>query len=115
MDDYPDFMKSPKNRIRGSSQYTEGIEGYVFDGADGSQMAFWICKQDRKSSEHVHDYDEYLVVVKGNYRVGMNGRVFELTPGMELHIPSGVPHDGEAIAGTRTIHCFGGLRALREG
>jgi hypothetical protein len=26
------------SRVR---QHTPGVEGYVFDGADGSQMAFW--------------------------------------------------------------------------
>jgi quercetin dioxygenase-like cupin family protein len=115
MDDFPEFMKNPKNQIRRSSQYTKDIEGYVFDGADGSQMAFWTCYQSRKSSEHVHDYDEYVVVVHGEYRVGMNGKAYTLKPGEELYIPSGTPHDGEAIAGTRTIHAFGGKRAEREG
>ena len=40
MDDFPAFMKNPLNRIAAASQYTEDIEGYVFDGADGSQVAF---------------------------------------------------------------------------
>jgi len=39
MDDFPDFMKRPANRIATSSQATPGVEAYVFDGVDGSQMA----------------------------------------------------------------------------
>jgi quercetin dioxygenase-like cupin family protein len=115
MKDFPEFMKHPLNRIRQSSQYTSGIEGFVFDGKEGSQMAFWTCREDRKSAEHVHEYDEYLVCVHGRYSVIMQGRVVALNPGDELFIPSGVPHAGECVAGTRTIHAFGGKRAEREG
>ena len=39
MPDFPSFMKKPATRIAPSSQYTQGVEGYVFDGADGSQDA----------------------------------------------------------------------------
>lgn len=75
MKEFPYFMKNPRNRIKQSSQYTNDIEGYVFDGVDGSQAAFWTCYEDRKSSEHVvmnakqnftcnssnnHNYDQYL-------------------------------------------------------
>jgi hypothetical protein len=41
MDHFPEFMKNPANRIATSDQATPGVEGYVFDGVDGSQMAFW--------------------------------------------------------------------------
>jgi hypothetical protein len=67
MDDFPAFMKSPANRIATSSQATPGVEGYVFDGADGSQMAFWTCRESAVSTAHVHDFDEYLLVVQGCY------------------------------------------------
>jgi quercetin dioxygenase-like cupin family protein len=114
MEDFPGFMKNRKNRIRQSSQYTQDIEGYVFDGADGSQVAYWTCFKDRVSAEHVHEYDEYLVCVHGQYMVIMNGERFVLCPGNELFIPKGVAHSGECVAGTRTIHVFGGRRAERE-
>ena len=45
MNDFPEFMKSPANRIATTSQATPGVEGYDFDGADGSQMAFWTCHE----------------------------------------------------------------------
>ena len=110
LDDFPEFMKRPANRIGKESQYTEGIEGYFFTGADGSQMAFWTCYKDRDSKEHVHEYDEYLVVVQGVYTVIMGGKELRCEAGQECHIPKGTPHSGKAIAGTRTIHCFGGRR-----
>jgi hypothetical protein len=45
MDAFPEFMKNPANRIARSNQATLGVEGYVFDRADESQMAFWTCTQ----------------------------------------------------------------------
>lgn len=69
MKDFPDFMKKPANLIDKNSQYTDGIEGYVFNGADGSQIAFWTCYQNRDSKEHTHDFDEYFVLVQGWYTV----------------------------------------------
>jgi hypothetical protein len=58
MSEFPGFMKRPANRIAWSNQATPGVDGYVFDGIDGSQMAFWTCKQTAQSGSHVHGYDE---------------------------------------------------------
>jgi hypothetical protein len=67
MYDFPEFMKNPANRIATSNQATPGVEGYVFDGVDGSQMAFWTCHDTAASTAHTHDFDEYLVIVQGCY------------------------------------------------
>ena len=104
MNDFPAFMKQPANRIASAHQATPGVEGYIFDGADGSQMAFWTCRQTAASAEHAHDYDEYMLI--GGERVPVNA-------GEEYVIPRGVTHGGEVVAGTRTIHAFGGHRADR--
>jgi quercetin dioxygenase-like cupin family protein len=113
MADFPAFMKNPLNRIAASSQHTSGVEGYVYDGVDGSQMCFWTCRETAKSPGHAHDYDEYMVVVEGCYTLLIEGRSVILKPGQEYIIPKGIPHGGEVIAGTRTIHAFGGVRATR--
>ncbi len=110
MKEFPEFMKNPANRIGKESQYTEGIEGYVFNGADGSQMAFWTCYQDTISKEHTHEYDEYFVVVQGQYTVIIEGKEEIIGAGQERHIPKGTPHSGRSIAATRMIYCFGGRR-----
>jgi quercetin dioxygenase-like cupin family protein len=115
MDDFPDFMKHRANRIRKTSQATPGVEGYVFDGADGGQMAFWTCRESAVSAPHTHDYDEYLVVVQGCYTLIVDGQRIPLKAGDEYFIPKGTLHGGEVEAGTRTIHAFGGRRAQREG
>jgi mannose-6-phosphate isomerase-like protein (cupin superfamily) len=115
MEDFPEFMKHPSNRIASQTQYTAGIEGYVFDGADGSQMAFWTNREGGKAAEHTHEYDEYFVVVQGQYTLVMEDEQITVGVGEECHIPKGVPHSGESVAGTRTIHAFGGRRARRVG
>lgn len=114
MNNFPEFMRNPANRISTASQYTKGIEGYLYDGADGSQIAIWICHETAQSAEHVHDYDEYILVIEGQYTVIINGEKTCLSPGMEYMIPKGRAHAGEGGAGTRVINAFGGPRAKRE-
>jgi quercetin dioxygenase-like cupin family protein len=113
MDDFPEFMKRPANRIATGSQATPGVEGYVFDGADGSQMAFWTCRETAVSTPHVHDYDEYMIVVQGCYTLIIDDQRIPVRAGEEYFLPKGIPHGGEVVAGTRTIHAFGGRRADR--
>ena len=114
MNAFPEFMRNPANRIVRSNQATPGVEGYVFDGTDQSQMAFWTCTQAATSAEHVHEFDEYMLVVQGCYTLLIDGRHIPIKAGEEYLIPRSVPHSGEVVAGTRTIHAFGGHRADRE-
>jgi quercetin dioxygenase-like cupin family protein len=114
MEDFPGFMKSAANRIATGSQATPGVEGYVFDGADGSQMAFWTCHETAASEAHSHEFDEYMIVVQGCYTLLIGAGRVALKAGEEYFIPKGVVHGGEVVAGTRTIHAFGGRRAERS-
>jgi mannose-6-phosphate isomerase-like protein (cupin superfamily) len=98
MDDFPDFMKRPANKIATSSQATPGVEGYVFDGADGSQMAFWSCRETAASVPHVHDYDEYMPVVQGCYNLVVEGQRIPVRAGEECSIPKGPQHGGGPTA-----------------
>ena len=109
---FPEFMKHPLTRIARSNQATPGVEGYVFDGEDGSQMAFWTCSEDAVSTEHAHDYDEYMLVVQGCYTLLIEGRRIPISAGEEYFIARGVRHGGEVSAGTRTIHAFRGPPVL---
>jgi quercetin dioxygenase-like cupin family protein len=110
MDRFPGFMKNVKNKIDPSQQNTAEVEGYYYEGKDGSQMAFWECHSDRKSKKHTHPFDEYLICVSGEYTANVNGNEIQLKPGDELFIPKGSEQSGACIAGTRTIHAFGGKR-----
>lgn len=114
MNEFPDFMRHPANKIATTSQATPGVEGYVFDGTNGgSQMAFWTCHETASSAPHVHDFHEYMVVVQGCHTLIIDNHRIPVEAGQEYHIARGVWHSGETIAGTRTIHAFGGQRAKR--
>lgn len=114
MNDFPQFLKSAANRIAVSSQHTPGVEGYVFDGADGSQVALWRATADAVTAEHTHEFDEYFVVVAGTYFLVVGGEEVRVDAGQEYFIPRGTRIAGRVIAGTRTIHVFGGQRARRQ-
>jgi quercetin dioxygenase-like cupin family protein len=106
-------MKTPANRIATSSQHAPGVEGYVYDGADGGQMAFWTVERDATTEEHVHEFDEWFIVVEGLYVLWLDGAEVRVEAGQELFIPKGTRIAGRVVAGTRTIHAFGGRRARR--
>lgn len=112
MREFPEFMRNPRNAIDPAMQ-SDGVEGFVFDGADGSQMALWTTTKSGKSTEHTHPFDEYLVVLQGQCTLIINGERIVLNPGDEYHIPPAIPHSTEFEAGTRSIHAFGGPRASR--
>ena len=113
MEEFPEFMKRAANRIATGSQATPGVEGYVFDGADGSQVALWTASADRMSQEHAHDFDEYVLVIEGRCSIILGTERTELRAGQELVIPKGTRQRMEVFAGTRTMHVFGGRRARR--
>jgi quercetin dioxygenase-like cupin family protein len=115
MNEFPEFMKSAANRIVTTGQSTPGVEGYIFDGADASQMAFWTCRQSAASEPHAHAFDEYMAVMQGCYTLIIDGKRIPVKTGEEYFIPRGILHGGEVLAGTRTIHAFGGHRANRVG
>jgi quercetin dioxygenase-like cupin family protein len=117
MDDFPEFMRNPVNLVRAGDQHTPGIVGYVFDGADGSQIAVWTHAGPaaQEPGLDTHDFDEWLVVVQGEYELEMDGRRVFMRAGDEALIPRGTPHAGRySDSVTRTIHAFGGHRADRE-
>ena len=115
MADFPVFVRNATNRIAAASQYTDDIEGYVFDGADGSQVALWTARADRFSTAHVHDFDEYILVIEGRCAIVIGERRVELRAGDEFVVPKGTRQSMEVAAGTRTMHVFGGTRARRAG
>ncbi len=113
MAEFPQVIRNKRNEIAASDQ-SAGVEGWLFDGADGSQVAFWQCTRSGESTDHIHDYDEYFIVVQGKYTVIIDGVATVIGAGEEYFIAKGIPHSGRFIAGTRTIYAFGGKRAKRQ-
>ena len=112
MKDFPLFMKNQLNHIDSSQQNTPDIDGYYYEGADGSQVCFWTYYSDRESKESSHDFDEYVICLSGEYVEIFGNTAHTLYAGDELLIPRQTPHHGRVAKGTRTIHVFGGKRIL---
>ena len=112
MNDFPDFMKNSLNRIDSSQQNTPDIDGYYFEGKDGSQICIWTYFSDRESKENIHEFDEYDFCAAGEYVEIFDGEEHILHSGDELLIPKRTPHHGRVKKGTRTIHAFGGKRIV---
>lgn len=51
-----------------------------------------------------------MILVSGQYTAYLNGKEIVLNPGDELFIPKGTEQWGKGIAGSRSIHAFGGKR-----
>jgi quercetin dioxygenase-like cupin family protein len=103
-------MRSIENLVPNSQQNTDDIEGYYFEANNGHQIAYWTCKRDRTSKKHMHDFDEYVLCVSGQYTAYVNQTAYILNAGDELVIPKGMEQWSSCIAGTRTIHMFAGSR-----
>ncbi len=114
MEDFPEFMKNEGNRVPAAAQNTKDVVGYYYEGPGGGQMAFWTCYEARDSKKHRHDFDEYTVVVCGQYTACFEDKEIVLNPGDELVVPAGTLQWGRCTAGTRTIHAFGGKRIKPE-
>jgi quercetin dioxygenase-like cupin family protein len=112
MEEFPSFMRRTANQVPAGEQNTPDIDGCYYTAQDGSQMAFWTCNTDRESKAHVHDYDEYMACVHGEYTVTIDGENHILHAGDEIFIPAGTLQGGSCKAGTRTINAFGGTRIL---
>ena len=106
---FPLFMKRTYNAVEKSAQ-ASGMQGYLFEGADGSQVVLWECKKGGKSKRHKHDFDEYAVVLQGTFAGLVGRRKIVMKRGDECYIPAGMFHEGMYSANYRAIDAFGGQR-----
>lgn len=113
MKEFPVFMRHPANAVQQPGP-ASGLEGFVFEGRDGSQMVLWQCEKGGRSETHTHDYDEYAVVLAGTFTGMIGDRQVTMKPGDECHIPAGTPHSGEYTPGYRAIDAFGGRRVRHQ-
>jgi quercetin dioxygenase-like cupin family protein len=113
MTEFPRFLRNSANAVL-SDEAAGGMEGYVYDGADGSQVVLWHSAEGGASPPHKHDYDEYCIVVRGTFKGKIGGRAVEFGPGQECFIPAGVEHEGVYSSNYRAIDGFGGRRVRRK-
>lgn len=105
---FPAFMTNSANRVSEDSLRIPGVEAYVFDGAEGTQLTLCHAKSDASTGEQWRDFDEYLAVLEGCYTLSINGMEVQLGRGQEFIVPRGARVSGRFTAGTRTLHAFGG-------
>lgn len=113
MIEFPAFMRQAANAVAGS-QLSEALEGYLFEGRDGTQMVLWQCREGGSSPAHQHDYDEYAVVLSGRFDGFIGDKTVTMGPGDECYIPAGTVHGGSYSAGYRAIDAFGGKRVTHR-
>ena len=109
---FPDFMMNGKNAVK-SDDKSGTMSGYAFDGIDGSQMVIWDCPDGGASKKHVHDFDEYALIVSGTYTGIENGKEVIYKAGSECYIPAGEWHEGFYSKGYRAIDAFQKKRVKR--
>lgn len=112
MEAFPEFMRKPCNAVEGGT-HAKVLEGYLYEGIDGTQVVLWQCRKGGKSDLHTHDFDEYAVVIQGTFKGTVGGKPVVMKPGDECFIPAGVPHDGQYSSNYRAIDAFGGKRVQR--
>ena len=83
MGDFPSFMKNQADRVDPAQQNTADVEGYVYQGAAG-QMAFWTCHEARESQPHTHPFDEWTLIIEGEYTMCTAQGERVLRPGDEV-------------------------------
>ncbi|MCF7688709.1 MAG: cupin domain-containing protein [Cephaloticoccus sp.] len=113
MKEFPAFMRQAPNAVAGSN-LSEALEGYVFEGRDGTQIVLWQCQEGGTSPTHSHEYDEYAVLLSGTFTGFIGTQAVTMGPGDECHIPAGTPHSGSYSAGYRAIDAFGGKRVVHR-
>ncbi len=106
----PEFVRDEKDEIGSQSHFSRGIKGWVFEGASGHQATVWECDEDGESKPHTHEFDEWLIVVSGEYTICSDRKRVPLKAGQQCHIPAGIRHWGVYKKHTQTVNFFGGKR-----
>ena len=106
----PQFAKSGQDEVSLKSHFSPNIKGWVFDGKSGNQVTLWECDDDGVSQPHTHEFDEWLIVISGEYTICSERKRVPLAAGQQCYIPAGIKHWGTYKKHTQTINLFGGKR-----
>lgn len=105
-DRVPESMPFPEPIRRLPSTRLGEATVFVHD-APHTQVQFIEAPPDRPVTVPTHTHDvEWGVVVEGQIRMDLGGRVEVHPAGTQHHIPSGLPHSFTFAPGTMSIHYF---------
>jgi quercetin dioxygenase-like cupin family protein len=108
---FPEFFANRKNGV--ADVPDPSMQGFVFDGADHTQIVFWQCENGGIAPTHTHDFWEYALVVEGTFDGMVGDKKVHLEAGEECVIPPGTLHSGKYSTNYRAIDAFGARRVSR--
>jgi quercetin dioxygenase-like cupin family protein len=89
---------------------TEMISQKIVAG-DREMLAQIYLKRGALVPMHTHDSEQMTYVLQGSLRFLVGGEEIIVREGEVLHIPSGVPHQAEALDDTFELDVFSPIRA----
>lgn len=84
-----------------ASQYSDA-RGPVIRGAH-TELAMVHLAEGQGAEQHVHDSEQWVVILEGLLQIEAGDDHRELTSGQAYFIPGGVPHSTRAIETTRAL------------
>ena len=88
---------------------TEMYSQKIVSGAQ-QMLAQTYLKQGAQVPIHSHESEQMTYVLQGSLRVVVGGEEIIVREGEVLHIPSGVPHQAEALEDTFELDVFSPVR-----
>jgi quercetin dioxygenase-like cupin family protein len=89
---------------------TEMISRKIVTG-DREMLAQTYLKRGAQVPMHAHDSEQMTYVLQGALRFLVDGEEIIVKEGEVLHIPSGTPHQAEALEDTFELDVFSPIRA----
>jgi quercetin dioxygenase-like cupin family protein len=89
---------------------TEMISRKIVSG-DREMLAQTYLKRGAQVPMHAHDSEQMTYVLQGALRFLVDGEEIIVKEGEVLHIPSGIPHQAEALEDTFELDVFSPIRA----
>src|SRR5882672_3448788 len=89
---------------------TEMISRKIVSG-DREMLAQIYLKRGALVPMHAHDSEQMTYILQGALRVVVEGEEIIVREGEVLHIPSGTPHQSEALEDTLELDVFSPIRA----
>ena len=92
-----------------SKEIMPGFYGKIVHG-DNMTWVLWNIDKDSKLPEHYHKQEQIMYLVKGKFKLTLNGKTSIHGPGSIVVIPSNVPHSGTSLTPCEILDVFSPVR-----
>jgi quercetin dioxygenase-like cupin family protein len=69
-------------------------------------LAYWEIEEGATLPQHAHEHEQVTNLIRGSFRLTIDGMESTLSPGQVAVIPSGVSHAGIALTACEIIDVF---------